>query len=216
MLDLLVDQWQCDTEGRARQAAVDQFDTSTALADHAMGHCQPQPTALAHRFGGEKRLEQRGSVRLGNAGTVVLDLQHQLGTIAPPAQAHQSARAGLGGIAQQIGQRLLETRRVDPAVQGLCRCLQLQPHLQRGQLIGHRRGCRMRQHLGGHLAQRRACGAAEIQQVADDGTEPRHLLANLQQRAAMGFAQLVIAQHALRLAVDHTERASQLMRDASR
>ena len=59
---------------------------------------------------------------------------------------------GLSGVFQQVGQRLLETRRVDPAMQCLRRRLQLQADFEHGQLVGHRRSGRMRQHLGRHTA----------------------------------------------------------------
>ena len=103
-----------------------------------MSHGQPEAAALTHRLGGEEWLEQRRTVLLGDARTVILDLEQQTALFPPPAQQHLAAGAGLGGIAQQIGQRLLETRRIDLAEQRLGRCLQLQGHVQDGQLVRHR------------------------------------------------------------------------------
>gem|GEM_PF-4710656 len=117
-----------------------------------MGHSQAEAAAFAHRLGGEERLEQRSAMAFSNARAVILDLHEQLATVAPPAQPYLASRAGLGGVAQQIGQRLLETRRVDPAMQCLRRRLQLQADFEHGQLVGHRRSGRMRQHLGRHTA----------------------------------------------------------------
>ncbi len=101
-------------------------------------------------------------------------------------------------------------------MQRLQRGLELQPDIKGRELVGDRRGGRMGQHISWHAARRPPRRATEVQQLTDDAAQALHLAANLQQPLARAVFQALAAQHALGLAIDHAQRATQLMSDARR
>ncbi len=114
-------QAQADPEFGAFLGNAVDADLTAHLLDQAFGNHQPQ--AGAPRLPGDRivrlaeRLEQRAQVLIGQADAGVLHADAQLGTVAALVFDHRADHHGafvgeLDGVADQVGQHLLEPQRI--------------------------------------------------------------------------------------------------------
>lgn len=99
---------QDDAEDRAAAGPVDDIDRP-AVRDDDLPH-EVEPDAVAIGPGREERQEDIASERFGNAAAIVFDRDRRA-TLANDRQGHARVgrgRAGLGGVAEQIDERLVE------------------------------------------------------------------------------------------------------------
>src|ERR1039458_1640392 len=75
----------------------------------AVGDIEAQPAALAHVLGGEERLEDARLYLGRDAGSVVADLDHDVGAVASRLNSQLAfAVHGIDGVVYQVGPDLVE------------------------------------------------------------------------------------------------------------
>ena len=135
---------------------------------------------MAPGLGGEEGLEYLGQVFRRDALPAVGELQkHLLVALAPPAPHAQLAALGHGldGVEHQVGEHLLQLRRVAPHQQGLALQLQRQLHPAQLHAVGGEGDGGPEQLAQIHDARGELVLAGEGEQVAHDAAAALRLLA---------------------------------------